>query len=540
MEVGTSKARLEGQKQPIELTDISVDPHPSASGDRMSEQTTSGAQRGIAVPAGSAYDALIGRVRSSSLYNEDLRPIRAAERSWHGRNILALWISMSIVLTTYTLASGLIEAGMTWQQAIFTIGLGNIIVLIPMVLNAYAGVKYGIPFPVFVRSSFGTQGAKVAAMARGLVACGWFGIQTWLGALALSEILGRLWHGWSGVTGHNFIAFAIFWAFEMAIMAGGIEAIRGLQRWAAPLLAIVLIALFGWAISAGGGFASALAASNHMVRGTHSFWQLFWPSLAANIGYWATLSLNIPDFTRYATGQRAQFVGQAFGLPIGMMATSFVGIFVTAAAFRVFHKVIWDPIDLIPYITQSAAILVVAMVAVMVAQLSINMAANIVSPANDFSNLAPRVVSFRVGVLITGVIGIVMQPWYLMGNAAAYVFTWLSGYGSLLGAVGAVMIIDYWLLRQKNLDLEGLYIENSRYRWWNASAFIAVLVAVVPMLPGFFIASTTPGGIPAHQTVLTAIYSFGWIWSFPVAGGIYYVLKRLRPEDFDLQPRAAA
>lgn len=491
----------------------------------MSDQISSAANAGIAVPSGAEYDAMISGVQSSPLYNEDLRPIRAEERNWHGRNILALWISMSIVLTTYTLASGLIDAGMTWQEAIFTIGLGNVIVLIPMVLNAYAGVKYGIPFPVFVRSSFGTSGAKVAAMARGLVACGWFGIQTWLGALALSEILGRLWTGWAHVAGHNFIAFGVFWVFEMAIMAGGINAIRALQRWAAPLLIIVLLALFGWALSAGGGISAPLAASEHLSHGTHSFSQLFWPSLAANIGYWATLSLNIPDFTRYATSQKAQLIGQGIGLPIGMMATSFVGIFVTATAFMVFHKVIWNPINLVPEITHSAFVLVIAMIAVMVAQLSINMAANVVSPANDFSNLMPRFINFRVGVLITGLIGIAMQPWYLIGSAAAYVFTWLSGYGSLLGAVGAVMIIDYWMLRGKTLDLKALYVEDGAYPKWNVNAFVAVIVAVVPMLPGFIIASTTPGGIPAHTTILTAIYGFGWIWSFPVAGVVYYLLE---------------
>ncbi len=483
----------------------------------------------IAVPDGAAYESLISRVRDSPLYNDDLRPIRASERDWRGRNILFLWISMSIVLTTYTLASGLIDAGMTWQEAIFTIGLGNVIVLIPMVLNAYAGVKYGIPFPVFVRSSFGTTGAKVAAMARGLVACGWFGIQTWLGALALSGIVGRLWPAWPQIPGHAFIAFAVFWVFEMAIMAQGMEAIRSLQRWAAPLLMLVLAALFGWAVAAGGGLEAPLAVSANMIGAKHSFAQLFWPSLAANIGYWATLSLNIPDFTRYATSQKAQLIGQAIGLPIGMMATSFVGIFVTATAFMVFHQVIWNPIDLIPYITHNALILVVALVAVMVAQLSINMAANVVSPANDISNLAPHLISFRTGVFITGVIGILMQPWYLMGNAAAYVFTWLSGYGSLLGAVGAVMIVDYWLIRRKTLDLESLYLEGRRYPKWNGPAMIAVIVSILPMLPGFIAASTTPGGIPAHPTLLTNIYSFGWIWSFPVAGVLYYLLAAARP-----------
>lgn len=492
--------------------------------------------KGIAVPEGAAYEELIERIKPLPLYNDDLRPIPARERNWYGRNILALWISMSIVLTTYTLAAGLIEAGMTWQEAIFTIGLGNVIVLIPMVLNAYAGVKYGIPFPVFVRSSFGTTGAKVAAMSRGLVACGWFGIQTWLGALALSEVVGLLWPEWKTINFHEFIAFGIFWLFEMAIMSGGIAAIRSLQRWAAPLLAIVLAILFGWALDAGGGLSAPLAASGHLSHGGHSFAQLFWPSLAGNIGYWATLSLNIPDFTRYASSQREQFIGQAIGLPIGMMVTSFVGIFVTAAALMVFHKVFWNPIDLVPYITQNVFILVLAMVAVMVAQLSINMSANVVSPANDISNLAPHIISFRGGVIITGLIGIAMQPWYLIGNAAAYVFTWLSGYGSLLGAVGAVMIIDYWLLRDKTLDLESLYVESQRYRRWNINAFIAVAVAILPMLPGFWVAATTPGGIPAHSTVLTTIYSFGWIWSFPVAGVVYYLLGR-RVGELDMQAR---
>ena len=505
----------------------------------MDNNGASSSLLGIDVPSGAAYDALIARVQASPLYNDDLRPTQAAERDWRGRNILALWVSMSIVLTTYTLASGLIEAGMTWQEAIFTIGLGNIIVLIPMVLNAYAGVKYGIPFPVFVRASFGTSGAKIAAMARGLVACGWFGIQTWLGALALSGILGRLWPAWLGVHGHNFIAFLVFWVFEMVIMTGGIEAIRSLQRWAAPLLTLVLLALFGWAVAAGGGFSAPLAASEQLAHGTHSFGQLFWPSLAANIGYWATLSLNIPDFTRYATSQKAQFVGQAIGLPLGMMATSFVGIFVTATAFMVFHKVIWNPIDLVPYITHNALVLVIALVAVMLAQLSINMAANVVSPANDISNLAPHRISFRGGVIITGLIGILMQPWYLIGNAAAYVFTWLSGYGSLLGAVGAVIIVDYWLLRGKTLHLELLYLENGKYPKWNISALLAVAISVVPMLPGFIIASATPGGIPAHETILTDIYSFGWIWSFPVAGVIYYLLERWRVRGMDYSSKAA-
>lgn len=496
--------------------------------------TSSNNFKDIAVPEGESYDAMIQRVQTSHLYNEDLRPIRADERNWRGREVLFLWISISVVITTYTIASSLIESGMSWGEALFTVTLANVVVLVPMILNAYVGTRYGIPFPVFVRSSFGTQGAKVAAMARGLVGCGWFGIQTWLGALALSVLLARIWPAWGDVPGNKFIAFAVFWGIQIAILSGGINAIRLFQRGAAPLLTVSLIAIFGWAIWAGGGFTAPLVATEHLsASSNHSFWELFWPGLAANIGYWATLSLNIPDFTRFATSQREQVVNQAIGLPLGMMVTSFVGIFVTGAAFYVYGEVLWNPIELLPHITNNAIILIIATVAIMIAQVSINMAANVVSPANDISNLVPKYVSFRGGVIITGIIGVIMQPWYLIGSASAYIFTWLSGYGSLLGAIGAVMVIDYWLIRRKTFGIEDLYVENKRYRNWNVNAFIAVIVSVAPMLPGFVVAATTPGGLPEHVTLLTQIYSFGWFWSFPVAAIIYYLLERIRPSELN-------
>ena len=481
---------------------------------------------GIAAPDMGELGALKASLGNSKLYNADMAPVGASERSWNTWNITALWISMSAVLTTYTLASGLMMAGMLWWQALLTVTLGNVLVLIPMLLNAYVGVRYGIPFPVFVRASFGTSGAKVAAMARGLVACGWFGIQTWLGGLALSALMGHLWSYWPKVQGHAFIAFGLFWLLQMLIVLRGMRAIKRFETVAAPLLIILLLLLFFWAIRTGQGFFEVLHHSNILVQpSAHRFWDIFWPGLAANVGYWATLSLNIPDFTRYAKSQKAQIIGQSIGLPLGMMGTSFIGIFVTAAAIGVFHQVLWNPITLIPHITQNGALLLLAMGAILLAQTSINMGANVVSPANDFSNLAPQRISFRTGGIITGVVGILMCPWLLMENASAYIFTWLAGYGSLLGAIAGVMIADYWIWRKRNINLGDLYRENGIYPRWNTRAFVAIALAVLPILPGFYAAAHSAGGIVDHPGFFDRLYTYGWFWTFMVAGTSYLLLQ---------------
>ncbi|QER45885.1 NCS1 family nucleobase:cation symporter-1 [Acidithiobacillus caldus] len=485
------------------------------------------ANSGIAVPAGKELKQLQDRIRSSALYNPDLAPIAESQRSWGTWNYLALWLSMSAVITTYTLASGLMVAGMSWWQALLTVGLGNFLVLIPMILNAAVGTRYGVPFPVVIRAAFGTQGAKVAAMARGLVGCGWFGIQTWLGGLALSALLGSLWTNWRQIPGHAFWAFGLFWIVQMAIVWRGMAAIKRLESFAAPVLISLLLALFLWALQSGHGVQHTLQAASMLTSHNRpSFWLLFWPGLAANVGYWATLSLNIPDFTRFAKNQRSQVVGQSIGLPVGMILTSFVGIFVTAAALVKFHKPLWNPIDLIPRITHNGLLLVIAILAILLAQTSINMGANVVSPSNDFANLAPKWVSFRIGGIITGIIGILICPWALMAHASTYVFTWLAGCGSILGAVAGVMISDYWLWRGRHLSLEGLYQEDACYQRWNWTAFAALATAILPILPGFWhvassVAHVTPGSWIDH------LYTYGWFWTFSVAGGSYLLFARL-------------
>jgi NCS1 family nucleobase:cation symporter-1 len=494
--------------------------------------------RDLAVNNQAELDRIKAANMSSSLYNEDLAPTGPEERTWTTYNIAALWIGMAIVITTYTLASGLMAAGMNWWQALLTISLGNILVLIPMLLNAHAGTKYGVPFPVFVRASFGVRGANFAAIARALVACGWFGIQTWIGGLALDALLTAAWGGWANVPGHAFITFFIFWAIQLVIILRGIEGVKVFESFAAPLLLVGSLALLVWGFSAGGGIGTVFKTSAQLQQGDAPFWALFWPSLAANVGYWITLSLNIPDFTRYAKTQRSQVLGQTLGLPLTMTAFSFIGIAVTAATIVVFGEAIWDPVALITQVAQNApVILILAMIIIVIAQISTNMAANVVSPSFDFSNLAPKYISFRMGGLITAIIGVISFPWVLFNNVGAYIFTWLVGYGSLLGAIGAVMIVDYWIVSKRQLDLAELYKMDGRYSYsngWNWRAIAAVFIGVVPVIPGFLKAATTPGfaGVFQNPTFIESLYNYGLFFTFGVSALAYLALSMLggRPE----------
>ena len=467
-------------------------------------------------------------VSSSPLWNPDLAPTRLEQRTWSTYNIAALWIGMSVVITTYTLASGLMQQGMTWWQALTTILLGNAIVLVPMVLNAHAGTKYGVSFPVLCRASFGVKGANVPATLRAIVACGWFGIQTWIGGLALDALLAAAWPGWSQLPGGVWFAFAAFWLIQVAIIVRGLEGIRLLETWSAPLLLGGGLALLLWAVQAGGGITRVLAESARLQQGHTPFWRLFPAALTANIGYWATLSLNIPDFTRYARSQRSQVLGQALGLPTTMTAFAFIGVAVTSATIVLFREPIWDPVALIARIGSPLVVVLGALV-ILAAQLTTNMAANVVSPANDFSSLAPRRVSYVTGGLITAVMGVVMMPWKLYADAAAYIFTWLIGYSSLMGAIGGILIADYWILRRRQLALADLFAPDGRYAYDNGvnwRAIAALALAIVPVLPGFVRAAVTPGGQVASPTFFDALYTYAWFVTFGSSAGIYLALMR--------------
>jgi NCS1 family nucleobase:cation symporter-1 len=490
----------------------------------------------VAAPAASYTSEFVTTTEDlshSPLWNPDLAPTSVNRRTWSTYNIAALWIGMSVVITTYTLASGMMTQGMTWWQAMVTILLGNTIVLIPMILNAHAGTKYGISFPVLCRAAFGVKGANVPAILRAVVACGWFGIQTWIAALALNTLFTAAWPGWTSVPGGIAIAFALFWLLQVAIIARGIEGIKMLGSYAAPVLISGSTVLLIWGIRHGGGLAHILAESVRLqgadAHGV-SFWKIFPPALTASVGYWATLSLNIPDFTRYARSQRSQALGQALGLPTTMTTFAFIGVAVTSATIVIFGKPEWDPVVLVTRIGGTAVIIFATLV-VLAAQLHTNMAANVVSPSNDFSNLNPRRISYVMGGLITAVIGILMMPWKLYSDAGAYIFTWLVGYSSLMGALGGILIADYWVLRRQQLSLPDLFRERGAYTYRggvNPAAMIALVLAVLPVVPGFLHAATTPGGNVANPTFLDHLYQYAWFVTFGLSFAIYLALMRGR------------
>ncbi len=467
----------------------------------------------------------------SPLWNADLAPTPLSARTWTTYHIAALWIGMSVAITTYTLASGLMQQGMTWWQAMATILLGNTIVLVPMILNAHAGTKYGVAFPVLCRASFGVRGANVPAILRALVACGWFGIQTWIGGLALHTLVGAAWPAWAALPGGVWVAFAIFWLVQVAIIVRGLDGIKWLEAWSAPLLIGGGLALLWWAASEGGGLGRILAESSRLQTNHVPFWQLFPAALTANVGYWATLSLNIPDFTRYAKSQRSQALGQALGLPATMTGFAFIGVAVTSATIVLFGEAIWDPVALIARIGSRSVVIIGALV-VLVAQLTTNMAANVVSPANDFSSLAPRRISYVTGGLITAAIGVVMMPWKLYADASAYIFTWLIGYSSLMGAIGGILIADYWVLRGRELSAADLFSVKGCYTYEggiNRRAMVALVLAVLPVVPGFLRAAITPGGQVPQPNVFDVLYTYAWFVTFALSFALYLVLMRRPP-----------
>jgi NCS1 family nucleobase:cation symporter-1 len=365
-------------------------------------------------------------------------------------------------------------------------------------------------------------------LLRAVVACGWFGIQTWIGALALDQLVLALWPGWGGLSFHLAAAFAVFWLIQVAIILRGTEGIKVLETWSAPLLLGGGALLLWWAVASGGGLGHVLTESQRLQTGSADFWAIFPAALTANVGYWATLSLNIPDFTRYAKNQRSQMLGQALGLPATMTAFAFIGVAVTSATIVTFGEAIWDPVVLVTKIG-GGGVIVFATLVVLAAQLTTNMAANVVSPSNDFSNLSPRRISYVTGGLITAVIGVLMMPWRLYSDAAAYIFTWLLGYSSLMGALGGILIVDYWIIRRQRLSVEDLFQEHGAYRYRNGvnpAAIVALVAGVLPVIPGFLRAAATPGGVVPDPGFFDALYSYAWFVTFAISGAAYYAMMR--------------
>jgi NCS1 family nucleobase:cation symporter-1 len=488
-------------------------------------------------------------VKDSPLFNADLAPVPASRRNWSTYNFAALWISMAHCIPTYMLAGGLVAVGMNWWQALFTIALGNVIVLVPILLNAHPGTQYGIPFPVLARSSFGTAGANIPAVLRAIVACGWFGIQTFIGGEAVKTFIEAMWPSFGqlgggatllGLTLPSAITFLIFWGLNIFIIYRGMNAVRVFENWAAPIVLVMAAALLVWVVNRAGGLGPMLSQPSRF-HTVGEFWKVFIPSLTGMIGFWATLSLNIPDFTRFGKGQREQMLGQTLGLPTTMVLFSAMGVVVTSASQALLSGVdpskLWDPVFVLSQLTSSAPppgmtepliasdgvrllVAIISLFGVAVATVSVNIAANVVSPANDFANLAPRLISFKTGGLITGILGILLMPWKLLASADTYIFNWLVGYSALLGPIAGIMIADYWVLKKKQLDVPDLYRPHGRYKGVNVVAVVALVVGVLPNVPGFLKSAHV---IEGPSNFFDDIYVYAWFTGFVLAGALYLV-----------------
>ncbi|MFL6437918.1 MAG: NCS1 family nucleobase:cation symporter-1 [Terriglobales bacterium] len=462
-----------------------------------------------------ARESKIGNrnIENSPLYNRDLAPADPARRTWGTYNYAALWVSMSVNILTYMLAASLIQGGMDWKQAVLTVFLGNTIVLAPMLLNSHPGAKYGIPFPVLARASFGLLGANVAAVLRALVACGWFGIQSWIGGEAINTLLATLWPAWARNPHGVAICFGIFWAINLMVVLKGIEYIRFLQGISAPILLGVGLLLLGWAYTSAGGFGPMLSARSKF-RSTSEFLKFLIPALNGTVGFWATVSLNIPDFTRFARDQRGQVIGQAIALPTTMTLYSFIGVAVTSATVVIYGTAIWDPVQLLSRFHSPVAV-IISLLAIVLATLNVNIGANVVSPANDFSNLWPKGISFKIGGVITCFMGVAMMPWKLLANHKTFIFGWLGGYAAVLGPVAGIMICDYFLVRRKILSVDGLYLRGSEYEYsagFNWKAITALVIGTGVALVGLVVPS------------VRFLYDYSWFVGFAVASLIYLAL----------------
>jgi NCS1 family nucleobase:cation symporter-1 len=477
------------------------------------------------------------------LANEDLLPVSADRRTWSWWHIASLWIGMAICIPTYTLASGLVDQGWTWQAAVGAVVLGNVVVLLPIALNSHAGTRYGIPFPVLARASFGVFGANVPAILRALVACGWFGIQTWIGGWAIYKLIEVMWSGiatlpqilpaFVGLNTGEFLCFMLFWAMNVWIVLRGMDSIKFLETWGSPFLLVVGLALFVWAWMRAGGLGPMLANPVGR-RADLPTGNVLGAGLTSAVAFWGTMALSIPDFSRYARSQRDQVVGQAVGLPATMALFAFIGAAVTNATLVIFGTRIADPVALLARIGGPLMIML-SMAGLIVATLTTNIAANVVAPANAFSNIAPHRITFKQGAMITAIIGIVMMPWRLYNDAAAYIFTWLIGYGALLGPVAGIMIADYFVLRRGALIVNDLYRRDGIYEYHNGvnwAAIAALVLGVAPSLPGFIAALR---GAPASG-FFGGIYNWAWFAGFLIAAAVYLAgMRATRPAMRDIE-----
>lgn len=476
-----------------------------------------------------------------TLTNDDLKPTTSDHRTFSGLEMASLWVGLVVGVPSYYLAGSLVDLGMAWWQGIATVVAANVILLFPLVLTGHPGTKYGISFPVLARSSFGIRGAHIPTLLRAFVGCGWYGIETWIGGEAIFLLLPRIIKessfakplSWLGTSPLEFACFIVFWFAQLGIVWKGIDGIRDLEKYSAPILILLTSCLLIWSCVRAGGFSHMLSLSSRLSNS--EFWSLFFPSLTANISFWATLALNIPDFTRYAKSQKDQIIGQS-GLPIFMGAFTFVGLAVTSSTKVIFGEVISNPIQLLGEIggiwTKILAILGISL-----ATITTNIAANVVAPANALVNLSPSKFTFRRGALLTALLGIAFQPWRLLQSSESFVYTWLVGYSALMGPIGGIILADYYLIQGADLSITDLYTLSPRgayyyFGGYNLAAIGALIIGILPVIPGFLQKLGILNSVP---DAFTTIYNNAWFFSFFSAGILYWIMSSVKSKQNNQQ-----
>lgn len=490
-------------------------------------------------------DEARAELTGSKYYNVDLEPTSISQRNWTTYNITALWVGMCICIPALSLSSAAIALGLSPWMAVFNVVLGNLIILIPMQLNSHAGTKYGIPFPIFARLTFGAVGAHVPAVMRGLVACGWTSVQAWVGGGAVAALLGTFIPFFAdpsvtvGLPGNpavvvgQLIGFFLFMVFVIWVAYNGFENIKWVQNVGSPILVVVILLLLGWSVAqtsaAGISIGDVMAQGNDWaaLEANGGIIYVFAACLTGNIAFWATMALNIPDFSRYAKSQKVQFRAQMYGVPIPMFVMAFVGAFFAQSTKLTMGQAMFDPTNVFYYVDNKLVVIICA-IGVVIATITTCVAANVVAPANGFSNISPSRISYRKGVIITGILAtFVFQPWWIYGSGAAYIFTWMNNYGMILAPIAAVFVADYYIYKQRRIDVAGLFAgEKGRYWYTNGvnwAGIIAWIAAFILPLLGNTVWLYDGGDL----TVMDHIAANGYVFSFIVGIVVYMLLMKM-------------
>ncbi|XP_010926588.1 purine-uracil permease NCS1-like [Elaeis guineensis] len=469
---------------------------------------------------------------SQAAGNRDLLPVPRSQRTFTAWDMAGLWVGLVTGVPSYYIAGSLVEEGMAWWQGISIVVAAKAVLLFPLLLAAAPGTRYGIPFPILARAAFGVRGAHVPALLRALVACGWFGIESWIGGQAFFLLLPSSLRSsslsrplpWLATSPLELACFLLFWLAQLAVVWRGMRGIRLLEKYSAPILVLLAGLLLAWAYVRAGGFGPMLSEPPRLTW--PQFWALFFPSLTANVGSWAAVMLSISDFSRYARSQADQVLGQ-LGLPLFMGSFAFVGLAVTSATETIFGRLISDPIELLSQIGSTFA-KILAIPGITLAILTTNIPANVVAPANALVSLSPSTFSFKSGALLTALIGIAFQPWRIYNSPDSFVYTWLVGYSAVMGPLAGILLTDYYVLRHAVLDVDELYstIPDGVYYYrggYNVVAMVTLVVSIVPIVPGFL---HKLGMLESTPVPLIFIYNIGWFYGFFSSGLVYLALSR--------------